>query len=127
MNRYLMLFAVVAILGCTDSNEGGLIIKNNSLLVDTIYSNEKKASTITLYNFSQKVVSIEKIVSECGCIAYTGIESKKILPNDSILFVVEYTPTPIDSAYTEKSIVIQSDFKKKLVYHKLKYFVKKTK
>lgn len=122
-----MLFAVVAILGCTDSNEGGLIIKNNSLLVDTIYSNEKKASTITLYNFSQKVVSIEKIVSECGCIAYTGIESKKILPNDSILFVVEYTPTPIDSAYTEKSIVIQSDFKKKLVYHKLKYFVKKTK
>lgn len=87
---------------------------------------KKKSSTIVLYNFSEKVVSIEKIVSECGCIAYAEIQKKEILPNDSILFVVEYTPTPIDSAYTEKSIVIQSDLKKKLVYHKLKYFVKRT-
>ena len=108
-------------------NDGGLIVKDNSLLVDTVNSNEKIASTISLYNASKKAVFIEKIVFDCGCIAYADINKKKILPNDSLIFVVEYTPTPIDSAYTEKSFVIQVDLKNKLVYHKLKYFVKKTK
>lgn len=42
MNRYLILFAVVATFGCSDSKEGDLVIKSSSLLVDTIYSNEKK-------------------------------------------------------------------------------------